>query len=313
MPLPPAYDLLRECARRRIEEEWDLTGREQTVLRVIELASFGSGQKKAHIPTQALLATACGLHRSDVCRALKRLITMGALSLRRHREETLYEIELHCDTVPRRTQVSNQERDAAMAALLELQERRQGGRADPSGQARLHGVLGPAEDARLETDALRAALEPPAEQSGLSVQRNVPTVPPNPAPVERGLDPDEVDRQMAEFRRNMAAGSRSGPEKGRGVRSSAGTPPVNLDDYKLGLTAEQAYLWDCLVEEARRGSEVGWDEFVRYAPAWRKRLQEHPVALREAISDHKLRSKGAADLPGAYIFNRMKATTEASG
>lgn len=318
MPLPPAYDLLRECARRRIEEEWDLTGREQTVLRVIELASFGCGQKKAHIPTQALLATACGLHRSDVCRALKRLITMGALSFIRHREDALYEIEVHCDTVPRRTQVTTQEREAAMAAILELQERRRGGRADPNGQERLYGVLGPAEDAALETDALRAALEPNAERNTPTVERNTLGVQQNsPRPQEPELDPAEVTRHMDEFRRRMAAGSGSRSSASWSGRGAKSTSPAgerdNLDRYKLGLDPEQSHLWDCLVTEIQRGSAVGWSEFVQYAPLWRKRLLEHPAALREAISDHKLRAKGSADLPGAYIFNRMRVATEGTG
>ena len=280
------YEELIACARRRIEEEWDLTGREQVVLRVLLRLSFGCGQMKACIPTQTLLAQACALHRSDVCRALGRLIRKGAVSLVRHRNEILYAIEVHCDQVPMRTAITTQERHKALQELLEVQIRRQGGMNDPDGQGRLDRILGEPEDTGRDVATFAAMLEPRSPVA------------------EAPLDPAQLARETAALRQRLATEETSDyfTDEPHDPRTS------DVARHRSGLRGEFLQVWDRLVRECMSGNNAGWSSFVRYAGKWRKRVINNLSAVHEAVADHQLRrlSKGSADEPGAWIYDQMR-------
>jgi hypothetical protein len=313
--LSPAYEALRDAARRRIEFDWQITGREQVVLRVILAGSYDLGKMRARVISQAQLVRICGFDKSDMSRLLRRLISLGALSVWKHCDETQYKIETGCQSVPLRkscSPTSVAERERAMAEYLDLQERHLEG-DDVDGQMRLPGVL-PPEDVELEADALRVMLEP----TDLEIDNivNLPTEP-DAVPLPPGVSREELDRQLSAFRSRLddpPAPAQRHPDPG----PTTAPAEAELERYRRGLSDEMAYLWDCLVIEIRRrrrNPRTGgdnWAEFVQYAGPWRKRLLDDPKALQEAVGDHKLRSTGRhgpADSPGAWIYTQYQTVT----
>jgi hypothetical protein len=307
LTLSPAYEALRDAARRRIEVEWQLSGREQAVLRVILAGSYDLGKMRARVISQAQLVRILGIDKSDMSRLIRGLISLGALSVWKHCDETQYKIETGCRSVPLRKSISPAtvaERERAMADFLELQERHREG-DDVDGQMRLPGVL-PPEDIELESDALRVMLEPTED-----------LVSADAVPLPPGMSQEDLDRELSAFRSRLddpPSPAQHHPDPG----PTTAPPETELEQYRRGLSDEMAYLWDCLVSEIQRRRRNprtradNWIEFVQYAGLWRKRLLEDPHALREAVGDHKLRSTGRhgpADSPGAWIFQRYQTVT----
>ena len=307
--MSPAYTSLRECARRRIDAEWQLTERERVVLNLLEELSFGCGQMCACIPRQATLATACGIHPSDLCRVLKRLNDKGCISLRQHQRETLYAIELHCPAVPRRQAAGeNAAKADALQELKALQERRMNGTADASGQLRFRSMH-EAEDLSLEREALRAEMEVAAASAPpVSGPKQV-----SPTPSNRSEIDDEMEREIAAFHERMRTPAIAAdplpppsPIVPPARSSEPDSPETSLEDLGGSLQGEHRHLWDRLCTEARRGSREGLRQFVAYAHLWRRRLVEDPQALSDAVGDHKLRKGGPANSPGGWIYSRYK-------
>ncbi len=312
----PSYEALMKCARRRIDEEWALTGRERAILLLVARLSFGCQQKWACVPKQEVLGRAVRLHKSDASKLIRGLIARRALQVLRSGGEVLYQVCLHDMQVPRRE--DDAEAQAALEELLRIQERRHNGRADADGQGRLPGLTAPVnEDVGLEADALRALLEedlglPSGVRNvtrGLELQTSEPGVSDLLARSEAlmhlvpGKDEDsaeltEVDMEAVEaIRRDMEPARRHGADV--------------LDHFKQGLSGELAYLWDCLVTEFDR-VPGGRASLRRYAGQWRNRLLQNPDAVREAIGDHKLRKGGPADAPGAWMYQRFCAAGRAA-
>lgn len=256
---------------------------------VLEL-SFVMGQMWACIPRLQLLADATGLDKADASRTLARLIGKGALMLQKHRDERLYSIQLFCKEVPLRharpPASDPQKSEAAVQALRVVQERRLGGSADGSGQMHLPGriALERAEDLDLEKSAMGAMLETPA------VQRP-----------EELLSADLPDAVFAQELEQMVRRAVEEQPRSRGPGLAGRATVDRVASCERGLTEEQRFLWDALKAEFARGGERSMADFRQWAPKWKQRLLEDGFALREAVSEHRLK-KEKADNPGGYIL-----------
>jgi len=292
------YPALAECARRRLSE-WDLSRRELRVLELVLELSFEMEHMWACIPRLQMLADACGLDKADASRTLRRLIHKGALMLQRHKDETLYTVAVTCETVPMR-QVKDpvicpDRAEAAREALRGIQERRQDGEADPSGQIRLPRIL----EERAEDHA--------APEMALQVMLDEPTPAPTPSPdtetTDRKVDPAEALFDPV-FTAKLEADARKAMAES-GVAEAAPLPFEGdelVESCRRGLEARQLEIFDAVQREFARGGPRAIADFRANAKNWRKRILADPYAVHEAVSDHRLRCKGAAQMPGKWMW-----------
>ncbi len=255
---------------------------------VLEL-SFKQEQMWCAVPKLQTLADALRLDKSGASRAVRSLVMKGALVEQRYKGEILFHFATHADVIkrklPSRGRVTDAQATAARARLIAINQVRDNGRADamidPNGfhQPRLDARMGADqhEDAGVELAALGAMLEEAADSRQVvkRVEDNVPVVPMQ----NRRMEPFAVGGLLKSDR---------------------------VISCRRGLDDNKSFVWDLLVSQIQRGNSSAQAEFVKYAPLWRKRLMEYPYAVCEAATDHKLRVRGPADRPGAWIYSRFK-------
>lgn len=304
------YNALAECARRRLEHEWDCTDAEHALLSFITELSFDLGQTWAHVPCLADFAAVLGLHKSTICRALRSARKKGFLLILMRRDETLYSI---C-TETRGSTAEESGADLARltrARLVEMNKNRLQGKADADGQQRIPGIL-PSEEVEAPARAFEALLEATNEVEGAT--KSVPCETKTP-PASQAQSGDEDDETDAEFQARLERMTRT-MEQQRGDPVIPPAPPGSdrqrLDEEMSrlcrGLKGEQLHAMERLREEFSSAGKLQEAVFFKWGRAWLKRVRSNARLVLEACGDHKnLRMTGkGADEPGAWIFTAMK-------
>lgn len=306
------YTALADCARRRIEQEWTCTAAERAVLQLIADLSFGLGQTWAYVPCLADFAAVLGVHKSTVCRALRGARKKGYLEILQRRDETLY--TLCTQTRGEAADGAQDEAAAVRRRLVELNQARLQGQADPDGQARLPGVL-PSE----ETGAPAAAFSAMMEETA----RPWPTEGSQRRKVEASAGATDEEEPLAEFHARLENLVRTAERRRGEVESGAAPPPEPppqrsqaaifdeaMEKLCRGLKGEPLFVLQQVRAEVQTRGNLQEAAFFKYGGAWRKRVMEHTAAVREAVGEHKnlrLTQGQGADEPGAWIFRRMQS------
>ncbi len=304
------YTTLAACARRRLAGEWDCTAAERDLLTLITELSFDLGQTWAAVPCLADFAAVLGIHKSTVCRALRRAREKGYLLVMLRRDETLYSLSTET-----RGNASEKPGKASQvkAHLLHLNRLRAGGTADITGQQRIPGVL-PSEETEAPARAFAALLED-----------HTPAKP----PPSRAIDATDTETD-AEFRTRLermvltmeAKRQEETPPSPPSASSSRLTPhasptPAEAQTFDQqmhtlcrGLRGESLHAMERLREEFATGGKLEEAAFFKWGRLWKSRAQKHPLQCQQIAGEHKalrLQNGRGASQPGAWMYRALQS------
>lgn len=317
-----ATEALHACALRRLDHDWLLTSNRVAILRVVAEFSFACGHLWASIPAQADFTALTGLDKSRVSRTVTDLVDEGLLEIHKRKGETLYLFNVHAEGVPlRQASAPTPEASAVRARLLALQEARDGGRNEPSGQLLMRNMLSEAglrpddvpEDVRLEAMALRVMLEQPSPNTGATPPSSCAGATSRLAPIYAALDeptgPAPPIRARAE---SLTHDSDSLKTLTRDDSDLDSDVACRLDFESVepkfrpdttGFTSQQREVWRDLCSEAATGSAAGRLAFCSWGRWWSNQVRAHPDAVYEGIADHKIQRQlgNGSKYPGKVI------------
>lgn len=332
------YQVLAECAHRRIGQEWACTEAERAVLSLVNDLSFCLGQSLALVPCLADFAAVTGLHKSTISRAIRSALKKGYLMIVKRRDETLYAV---CtDTAGTVATEEGQDREAAKERLVQLNETRLQGQADGNGQQRLPGIL-PSEEIAAPAAAFAAMLEasePEKRPNELCSDDSPPAAtrvnsPVYVAPEEVLGKLDRLTRAMDERRgdgvRVASAAVAPDPVKPDVVlfanhpqgqrplvatearRRSGGREPARWEAISRGLQGDALHALETIREECILAGEKEEQAFYQWGLTWRKRCTAFPLASVQAAGICKaMRQEGSrVRAPGAFIYRELQRLT----
>ncbi len=309
------YPALADCARRRIEHEWECSGTERELLQLITALSFDLGQTWALIPCLADFAAVLGVHKSTICRALRSVRKKGWLLVLMRRDETLYSIS----TETRGTAAAETRSTAAetRARLVEMNKNRCQGKADADGQQRLPGIL-PSEETAAPAAAFAAMLEqPPHSPSHVPRETNEQSTP-------RAAAGDDTDAEFHARLESLVHAAEKRRQESEVNESSAlprPSPPTSEERCRLdakmrtlcaGLKGEALHAMQRLREEFSSAGKLQEAAFFNWGSKWRQRCKDSPRLVLECAGAHKdirLIDKPAKE-PGAWIWSQMRVCAE---
>ncbi|WP_395736306.1 hypothetical protein [Prosthecobacter sp.] len=324
------YSALASCARRRIEQEWSCTAAERAVLQLVTDLSLDLGQTWAFVPCLSDFAAVLGIHKSTVSRALRSALKKGFLLVLKRREETLYCI---CTETRGDAAAPDESKGReARARLVELNQTRLQGRADPDGQQRIPGIL-PSEETAAPARAFAAMIEEPEPSSSkvplhetIAVPRET-ILPPKTGAEEPWEETEQriqamvaaAERSRAEVPAPPPPAPMSAPiQRATGQSSAPSGDAANLDRAMLklcrGLDDQARHVMERLREEFRSGGKLQEAQFFKWGRAWKKRAVDYPRECLEVAGEHKnLRlTTGPADEPGGWMFRALQDLTSTS-
>lgn len=310
------YIALADCARRRIDAEWQCTAAESAALQLITELSFDLGQTWALVPCLADFAAVLGVHKSTVSRALRTALKKGYLLVLRRRDEMLYSV---CTET--RGEIAATATDASQikARLVEVNKNRRAGTADADGQQRLPGVL-PSEEIEAPARAFSAILEETADEP-----QNLPRGTIEATPTRASTDVHD-DESNSDFQARLESMVRAAEKRREEVthqgRGTSLTPqPTSREAQSLdhamasllrGLKPDIKHVMERLREEFQSAGKLQEANFFKWGRLWRKRAMTWPRQCLEAAGEHKNLRKTtgtAADEPGAWIYRALQDLT----
>lgn len=302
------YTALADCARRRIEQEWDCSGTERELLRLITYLSFDLGQTWALIPCLADFAAILGVHKSTVSRALRSVRKKGYLLVLMRREETLYSICTETRGTAAETRGTAAE---TRSRLVEMNKNRLQGKADADGQQRLPGIL-PSEEtaapaaafAAMVEESERATIQPPDATNHVPRETTLPAT--TRAAADDGTD-EAFQRRLERMVTTME--SQRGDAPAESLPRNTDRFDEEMERLCRGLKGEPLHAMERLREEFQSAGKLQEAVLFKWGRVWRKRCLQQTRPLLEACGEHKnlrLTTGKGADEPGAWIYAAIR-------